>query len=293
MLQPLLLDFSESAIPATLIVNSGLSGSKKLYLINMKDENGTCPELPIYPHYVLDFVGTVMDGKLILCLSSSCYYYREGEDNWVRQADLLADRVGASGILLNSSTWWISGGTTSRDVTEIRNTEEISTRYVLNLHERSYHSVIRVNGTHVLLAGGSTSQGEIDLFDITTQSWSFWADVPVPNTDFQTGMILFPDRKRKLVVVGGSDINFSYGLDLDTLEWEPMPALPIQIYKALSVQYDTNFIIVGGKEKGSPSHLLSMYTYDILREEWVELPQRLEVSYTRVSGFFLPDGFLC
>lgn len=291
-LQSLFLDFSESQMPAALLVAGGESSSSNnnVYLVEMRD-NVTCPGLPDFPQSFLENVGIILDGKLVLC-PGSCYYYLDTENRWLRQDSLLASRDGASGILLNSSTWWISGGATSKS-TEIRNADGSTRMYYVNTtYERNFHSVLRFNETHFIFAGGSTNEGYAELYDITSETWTTLPSLPEFNEDFQSGLILFPDGKRKLVVVGGSDVNFCYGLDFETMQWDFLPTLPKQIYNATSVQYDTNFIIVGGRDQDD-SRLDSMFVYDIENEYWKQLPQTLSETYSRVTAFFLPDGFLC
>lgn len=193
--------------------------------------------------------------------------------------------------MMADDRWWIVGGHNGEELlqtTEIR-TDSGSLPYKDSLVLRESHHLVRVSPSEFVLVGGSNVQRNLFLFDTETEKWNRLPDIPVYNDFFQAGFVQYPNGTRQLVVAGGLHTSFSYGLDLDTLQWTTLPLLPQPISLGASVPYGDSFLIVGGFIQGGAEK--TVYTFDPQLEDWILLPQKLQIGREQTAAFLVPDTF--
>ena len=72
------------------------------------------------------------------------------------------------------------------------------------------------------------------------------------------------------------------------MKWSFGKDLPYSIRYGASVQLENTFLIVGGY---NGSYLNTLWKYDQLNEDWIQLNQTLKTARQWTTAFLVPDEF--
>ena len=107
----------------------------------------------------------------------------------------------------------------------------------------------------------------------------------------QAGFVTYPDGTKGVLAAGGDEESTAYFLDMDTLVWEPLQSLPIDIHWGSSVPYRDSFLIVGGNSYDVGDYLDTVYYYNPTFDQWDLLDQRMSLPQERLAAFLVPDDY--
>ena len=174
-----------------------------------------CSKPHNYPRHLRGSYGTYAGGKPLVCggrdshfgETGDCYEYSFATDSWTWVGSTLGERAYSAGVMINDSTWWITGGmmgSPSR-TTELYDVEsQTSTSFVKLPAYTDGHTVIKLNETHYFLCCGEDMDRLTYFFDMTTMAWTRTNRTVYYHDDGYAGTV------DKTIKVPSHIINFAY-----------------------------------------------------------------------------------
>ena len=144
------------------------------------NNGSTTWEKPIdYPTASWGIVGTIFDEKFVACGGSpqyngDCFAFDFATKVWLPFGSLYNSRAFSSGVMINETHWWISGGKISglTDTTEIFDlASQTSTPYVQLPIPSRYHHVLKVDDDSYFFCCGEFMGKDSLIFDMKHELW--------------------------------------------------------------------------------------------------------------------------
>lgn len=243
--------------------------------------------------------------SVIICEGRFCLERDFRVDEEIRRFDIDDYREYSSSVMIDPSTWWVTGGT--YDLSMVLNSTKIfkNGKFLPGTdlpQERTGHCLIKVNDTSYFMMGTANyyehEVTKLWIFDSEESKWS-----SLPNLDSvrreppMCGMITHRNEEGKavheIVIVDGkypTEI-----LNLNTLEWRRGPPLPVEFRFGTTLQYGDSFLILGGlvNERASfrglqkgEMELKSILEYDVDTEKWNIRDDVMNRRRSKKSGWF-------
>ena len=165
----------------------------------------------------------------------------------------------------------------------------------------SEHCAVRVNTTHLFVAGGTASDSTIHaaafLHDWAADTWTRLPDMAEPRAEHACGLASDPER---IVVVGGvSEENVQLErtliFDLAAMAWRQGPEIPARgfLTYSQSLPYGDSFVLVGGYGYESRQALGAIWRFKPETEQFVTLRERLARPRAGHAVVALPVDMEC
>ena len=292
-------------IPATLNVLMVVGGFpspayKQVELVDFSGQNRTCIQPPDFLGADFGSVGTYIDDYVIVCggadftgttppYDDTCWTY--SNNSWSEANSMLDQRYAAAAITLDESHWWVTG-TYNQDImsTEVYDATTQEFSYSTDLPEKmGFHTLVRINSTHIVVVGNDYKAGPSDRTYIYNQETLTFTDGPTQleaRSDCTAGLVTYANQTKAVVVAGGVDSYTSEIWNLDGFSFQPGPIMDNTFEDANSVPFMKSFLIVGDSGGSQEIH-----TFDPEIGEFVLLPQRLAIPRSVSASFMVPEEY--
>jgi N-acetylneuraminic acid mutarotase len=280
--------------------------------VDLSGNKRTCASIADYPGGIMGSTGTFIDGKALVCRGSKgdqspsdeCHSYNNVNNTWVLEGRLSDFRLNPSGVILNDSAWWVSGGEyqysflTSSDL--YTPGQGFSPYEVILPEGTDHHEMIKINDSHVMMI---TVNGNSWLFDINSQNWTQLSNIRKYRAS--AGLVTYPNGEMKVVAVGGQDhdsmgqdyTNSSGIFSFTDLAWTTGPELPVPygVKDSPVVQFQDSFLIVGGDYSDGLQYSDGsdkIFKFDTANDGWIELDEKLAMGRRSFAAFLVPDDYI-
>ena len=235
--------------------------------------------------------GAFFNNLPTVCQGSSCASYSFQEAKWDAEYQLSTYRDGLRVVPINETAGWITGGKL-RSSTEVLVSGKLTPGPELpqSLH---FHCILRVNETHLFLAGGRDYEDTLSdayLFDWPNQELQKMPGMAV-NRDLHACALL--NKPPWGIVMGG--VNYTVQrhktseiFDLATESWSQGPNMPngTELFGMQVVEYLDSFILVGGcPDSGSRD----VYQFNPDNLEWIKRRETLASPRCDHVAFIIPN----
>ena len=152
-------------------------------IINLNNETSPCGKPPNFPIQADGMVGTLISGSPTLCggytstgeYTADCVSYTFSTGLWEPSESMLTERGFASGVMLNETHWWITGGYNGTDLlktTELFNVETWTFSPYVDLPRRTdSHVLLKIDDTRFYLCCGRDMEDVVYFFNLDTERW--------------------------------------------------------------------------------------------------------------------------
>ena len=197
-------------------------------MIDLSNPNSSCSNLAAFPILIDQTVGELISKQFpLICggdLSDLCFVIGQSESSLV--AKMLEKRRGASGLLLNENTFWISGGYNGEN---LLNSSEII-EYFPNSDTWlstsgpdlptaiNHHSSVMLNEFEAMIIGGYTESdsNKTFVYNFETRQWRKGPDLIKGRENTAAAIVTDGVTNAKKVVVAGG-YNFGYLFTVEIL----------------------------------------------------------------------------
>ena len=195
--------------------------------------------------------GAFFNGLPTICQNTFCFSYSFEEAKWRKEYQLSITRFGLRAVAIDDVTGWVTGGRGLSSTDLIASgTVTPGPKLPLDVH---LHCVVRVNATHIFIAGGRRNERSVPdafIFDWPNQAWTQVADMIYPRDLHACALLSYPPR---IMVLGGMDNskydhNTSEVFDLARESWSLGPDMPggTTLFGMQAVEYKDTFLMLGG-----------------------------------------------
>ncbi len=262
-------------------------------MIDLENPSSTCEPIPDYPKAAGGMALGIIDGKIKSCGDNwetyACYDYDPATNTWEDSPNLLYDRFNAKASFVGG-VWLVSGDI---DIDDGETTEmwtgsgfEEGPTLPRTMWD---HCQLTVNSTHVLFAHSNSITFEPTfLYDWQAEEFTFLEPQSELRQSPSCGVINNPENGLEAVIAqdGRSEI-----LNFGTMTWREGPAAPYFFYAGYAQLFNT-FVVVGGRAEDG-TDLDTVYKFDHLNYQWIEVEQRLQVQRALYPGVVaVPDDFV-
>ncbi len=220
--------------------------------------------------------------------------------DYKHEIELLERRNEASGLALNESHLWITGGV------DLNGKNVLATEFVSSLEVSpgpdlptpiKGHCMILVKTDLVALI----SPDKLLYLNLTSGFWSIKSNRTLETNDFACGRILADSSESLMLVVGGQNQQdqpsklVKIGL-LTSDDWTSGPNLPEPLTNLALVSFETFALTIGGKTGFDQNHVQNVYKFSCCLNfgcSWSMLNVKLPfVSSTSILAFTLEDSLM-
>ncbi len=255
----------------------------------------TCQPITNYPQTQYGMAVGVMQGVIKSCggykePKIACYDYNPDSNTWIQSPNMTAKRV-YHGHSFIDDKWLLSGGYVPDQVSPSNATEywdgnefHVGPPLPRAMHA---HCQLTLNHTHVFFTAGDG----LASYLLYWPDWT-WTELPAITKNYawpSCGLIKNPNNGREAVIAGEEKNEI---FNFKNLTWRDGPTVPYFIYAGYTQLSDT-FLVVGGKHSSSYSYLSTIYKFNNINYEWVQLCRNLQTK----SGYYpgvvtVPDSFV-
>ncbi len=262
-------------------------------VIDLESTTSVCNHLSDHPDVDGGLTAVaVINGAIKSCGgyddTNLCYDYIPEDNEWITSPSLLHDRYAPRASFIDGQ-WLVSGDLIHQDSasTDLWTgaTFEPGPLLPVNL-ERPCQAT--VNSTHVFFADGRNLEPSY-LLEWQSQTWTELPSMSTQRDNLSCGLINNPAVGPKVVVAEKGIVEiFSF----DTLEWRFGPEAPYFMDAGYAQLKDT-FVVVGGNGAGDIYDLDTIFMFDHINYDWIEMEQRLEVPRAWYPGVVaVPNDFV-
>lgn len=223
----------------------------------------------------------------------SCLTYDFGSFTWKEAPfSLKTERFGAESVLLDNGTLMVFGGR-DKSGDDLKSTEVFyggsgSFRYGPEMPYPAFiPCALKVNSTHVLLAGGYNGNDELVsayLLSVIDGKWTELPDMRQKRNRHSCGLVNGAD----VVVAGGwgdRDLSSVEMYSLKAEGWRDGPRLPVRARDMAAVQMGRTFVLTGGLVYDS------IYMFDEENYSWIKRPEKLKKARDEHAAVLIPTKF--
>eukprot|EP00095_Tigriopus_kingsejongensis_P000444 maker-scaffold492_size156171-snap-gene-0.17 protein:Tk00444 transcript:maker-scaffold492_size156171-snap-gene-0.17-mRNA-1 annotation:"AT19278p" len=282
----------------------------------------------------LGMTGQVTKDTVIFCGGkngddnlNTCYQYDTLANDWIKSPtsklpSMLEKRYLAGSSLDERGDLWVLGGSNgagAADSTEIFDFKSKTWKRGKPLPSYyrdsglNSHCVVRLNKTHVVIAGGfaseytiSNNQGQTLYNSGESQDkvwlhdgndWAQLEPMSVRRDRPACSLVQLADGQIRVLVAGGCEkwcakfpaISSAEMLDVNTGKWTPVADLPIPLMSAQMQIFDGFPSIVGGYDNNNRNG--KIFQYDEVRNQWFEHPTaQLRIPRSSPAVIQVPKG---
>ncbi len=274
-------------------------------VIDMSDSNLVCEALPSVPK-VTGAVGGLLDGKYPTLCSGYAGWYKVSGCQVIGRPDvnleLLQDRVGAAGVVLNNTILWIVGGSKyigTHNTTEFIRSNGITEQGPTLPFFIKNHCMVKYNESMVFILGGSDERGLRQrttwIVDLSNNGFDVYKGPSMLEKKEEVACGLMQVRGKTNVIVAGGRTTKA----IDTTEfwdpesnegWQVGPKLPQTrsspvILPSPDVQ---DVLLLGGVFSADPNDQ-KILKLDGESWQWKTMDQKLSGSRSDFVAMYLPD----
>ncbi len=266
-------------------------------VVDLANPNINCFAIDDYPRSAGGMAVGVIGGIIKSCGSLTdtveCYDFNPITNLWSDSMSLPSARSYPKSSFIDD-VWLVSGDYISGDenfanVTEMWRSNRFEPGPAVPVPMYN-HCQLTINSTHIFFADVSSENPTSHLLDWHSQTWTELPPPSLPDADYPScGLIDNPENGVEAVIVhrGVSQIfNFA------NLTWRGGPTLPIFDYAGYEQVGDT-FVVVGGRDEAFDDAINTIYQFDQVNYEWIQMEQRLQVPRSYYPAVVaVPDDFV-
>lgn len=225
-----------------------------------------------------------------------CVIYNFQTDSWKPAPFTLSqNRFEATSVLMGHGKMLVLGGfwDEAPRTTEVLSSDGTSHPGPKMPYASSYHCALKVNATHIFMAGGFSTGGasaKAYLLNIDSYKWTQLQDMKQARASHACGLV----KGRNIVAAGGAtgaggDLASVEIYSLETGDWKNGTKLPMGMRLMAAVQLEETFMLVGGKQ--NKTYLDSIYMYNEKKDIFVKTKEKLKKGRPELLAVLVPEKF--
>ncbi len=165
----------------------------------------------------------------------------------------------------------------------------------------SYHCMITVNSTTVMVIGGiqnGLNSGKTFYFTFGEESWTEGPELENKRRWHSCGKIRRnkESQEMSIIVAGGYDVSSYLSsveiLDESSIKWQTGPELPFGIIKSQMVEDQNGGVVLIGGQSSSAYNLDTLYQLPHGGQDavWIKMEQKMQTGRKDHTAFLVPDN---
>ena len=154
--------------------------------------SSSCMKPAEYPTKTSGSVGTMVNGNALVCggypYTSACYEYDFDSGLWLPHITMHEAKAYASGVMLNDTHWWITGGYNGFLVTKSTELYNLAadnfSPFIFLPVVTQDHTILKLDETHFFLCCGEAMAAKSYILDLETE---IWTETPQAQHDHYAG----------------------------------------------------------------------------------------------------------
>ena len=280
-----------------LVLGGNLAFRRDAEILDFSNTSTVCTKPANIPDkFAKSAVGAYIDRKVMLCggwlAGKDCAEYEFMAQQWHNVPySLNIERAEAAGAMLPNGSWMIIGGK-GPDAEPLFSTDFLNKNSLFEPNLQwpeaiSGHCMEILNSSHIFVNGGEGKGGKLlDSIYFLNVDTSFWLSPDEKMLHKRRGHVCGITNyggNEYIVISGGEDNLRTELFDMKTMRFKPGPDLPFEMDWAGSIQFDSSFVIVGGKHIGYCSKggmcisSNSLFDIDIENNTWKAREQSMKL----------------